>query len=136
MPLISHRNKYCVLIDDDEDDLFVFGETVRKNFKDFNFIGYQDVKGFLNVLNEIDYQQISYIFLDLNMPKVNGLEALDELKRIKGVNRIPVVIYSTSNNPADINAALKKGARAFISKPSKITELITELSIYLEKEKV
>lgn len=134
--MVNPRNKYCVLIDDDEDDLFVFGETVRKNFPNISFIGYQNVEGFFNVLNEIDCKQISHIFLDLNMPKINGWEALDRIKKISEVNKTPIIIYSTSNNPADINEALKNGASAFISKPSKITELINELSVYLEKEKV
>jgi CheY-like chemotaxis protein len=130
------KKKYCVLIDDDEDDLFVFGETVRKNFPKVTFIGYQNVQGFFDVLKEIDCKQVSHIFLDLNMPKVNGWEVLDRIKKISDVNRIPIIIYSTSNNPADVNAALKNGANAFISKPSKIAELIDELSVYFEKEKV
>lgn len=136
MPMINQSPKYCVLIDDDEDDLFVFGDTIHKNFEQISFIGYQNVEGFFKVLDEIDCSKIAYIFLDLNMPKVNGMEALDRLKKCDAVKNIPVIIYSTSNNPTDVNMALKKGARAFISKPSKISDLVDELSVYFEPIKV
>lgn len=60
-------------------------------------------------------QQI--ILLDLNLPKVNGLEVLRRLKSDKRTKDIPVIILTVSDKDRDIDACLKLGAAAYISKP-------------------
>jgi CheY-like chemotaxis protein len=136
MTTVDNIKKYWLLIDDDEDDLFVFGDTVSKHFPEKSFVGFQSFEQFNAVKNEIDCSSVEYIFLDLNMPRVNGMEALDQLAKIDELKNIPVIIYSTSNNPNDVNSTLKKGARAFITKPSTIGELVDELTVYVNKQSV
>lgn len=60
------------------------------------------------------------ILLDLNMPKKNGLEALKELKEDDYLKKIPVVIYTTSRAPKDIERAYQLGASCFINKPNSL----------------
>jgi len=58
-----------------------------------------------------------YIFLDLNMPKMNGLEVLAAIKTQNHIKSIPVIIYSTSSNDAHKHEAKSIGAASYIVKP-------------------
>jgi two-component system response regulator len=57
------------------------------------------------------------IFLDLKLPKVNGLEFLKEIKTNPATRRIPVVIVTSSREDPDINAAYELGANGYVVKP-------------------
>jgi two-component system, response regulator len=57
------------------------------------------------------------IFLDLKLPKVNGLEFLKEIKSNPDTKRIPVVIVTSSREDPDINAAYELGANGYVVKP-------------------
>jgi len=59
----------------------------------------------------------SLILLDLNMPRKDGREALQEIKADPNFRRIPVVILTTSNSHIDIYRAYQLGANSFITKP-------------------
>ena len=57
------------------------------------------------------------ILLDINIPKINGLEVLKELKESDKTKSIPVVMLTSSNNDADINKAYEFGANSYLIKP-------------------
>lgn len=57
------------------------------------------------------------ILLDLNMPRMDGREALQEIKADDGLKTIPVVILTTSDVDRDVNASYLLGANSFITKP-------------------
>lgn len=62
------------------------------------------------------------ILLDLNMPRKSGLEALKEIKEDKVLCKIPIVIFSTSKAPKDIEKAYQLGASCFVNKPNTLEE--------------
>ena len=62
------------------------------------------------------------IFLDLNLPKVDGREVLKEVKEDPALRRIPVVVMSTSEAPEDVTLAYNHYANCFITKPSDVAE--------------
>lgn len=62
------------------------------------------------------------IILDLNMPKLNGTQTLQLLKNDHRFKSIPVVIYSTSLNPAEREKCLLMGAHSYITKPVSFNE--------------
>ena len=62
------------------------------------------------------------ILLDLNMPKLDGRSALSLIKKDEELRNIPVVIFSTSSAPSDMEFTLELGARSFITKPSSFRE--------------
>ena len=72
-----------------------------------------------------------YIFLDINMPEMNGIEFLKKLKTIPDHQNIPVIVYSTSNAPRDVEECKKLGAIAFITKPNDFTEICKTLKRFL-----
>lgn len=125
------KKDICILIDDDEDDLYILDTTIKSNFPEIKFLGFKHFDTLISSLKEIDHQQIKAIFIDLNMPKTNGLEVLKYLKKERDLEEVPLLIYSTSNNPEDINNTLRAGANAFINKPSKIAEIVQKIKIYL-----
>lgn len=64
------------------------------------------------------------ILLDLNMPRMDGREALKIIKSDENLKKIPVVILSTSKAPEDLLASYDMGANSFISKPSTFEGLV------------
>jgi CheY-like chemotaxis protein len=57
------------------------------------------------------------IVMDINMPRKSGFEVLEWVKRDSLLRRIPIVIVSSSDNPAEINRAYELGANAYMVKP-------------------
>ena len=63
------------------------------------------------------------VLLDLNMPKKDGLQVLEEIKGDKGLQTIPVILFTTSDCAEDISRSYACGASTFITKPTRIDEL-------------
>lgn len=58
-----------------------------------------------------------FVLLDLKIPKVSGLEVLDLIRANRYMNAIPVIVFSSSAVPSDIEEAYKKGANSYLVKP-------------------
>jgi chemotaxis family two-component system response regulator Rcp1 len=65
------------------------------------------------------------IFLDLNLPKKDGREVLDEIKSDPSLKRIPVVILTTSRDEQDVLRSYNLHANAFVSKPVGLEQFLT-----------
>ncbi|MGK7912420.1 MAG: response regulator [Synechococcus sp.] len=63
------------------------------------------------------------VLLDLNLPGTDGREVLEQLKQDKRYKSIPVVIFSTSSNPKDIDFCYQTGANGYLVKPMDVNEL-------------
>ena len=72
------------------------------------------------------------IVLNLNMPKVNGVEFLSTLKSEAGLKHIPAIVLTTSNNPKDIMECYKIGIAGYILKPLKYEDYVTRIKKVLE----
>lgn len=68
------------------------------------------------------------ILLDLRMPKVDGLEVLQEIKRDETASRIPVVVLTSSKDDEDIVESYKLGVNSYVSKPVEFDEFISAVS--------
>lgn len=88
-------------------------------------VGYMEASGCNEAIKllEESNELPDYIFLDLNMPEIDGVECLSRLKNHSRFSQIPVIIFSTSSDPDDVNRTRKMGAVDFVSKPSKVSEL-------------
>ena len=62
------------------------------------------------------------ILLDLNMPRKSGFEALVEIKADETLCKIPIIVFTTSKSPKDIEKAYLLGANCFVSKPNTLDE--------------
>lgn len=64
------------------------------------------------------------ILLDLNMPRMDGREALEKIKTDPDLHCIPTLIFTTSHAPDDVRAAYDLGANSFLSKPARFDDLV------------
>ncbi len=119
-------HKILMIVDDDEDDRFFFRSAIRKNNPTFECIEAKNGDDALIQLRKAK-DLPDFIFLDLNMPKMDGRECLIELKKDKTLKKIPVIIYSTSDYKVDIKLTKELGADYFLTKLSDIYPLPEEL---------
>ncbi|SEP35940.1 Response regulator receiver domain-containing protein [Niastella yeongjuensis] len=82
-----------------------------------------------DLLSKHNFVNSDVIFLDINMPKIDGWECLKQLKNNPDYNSIPVIIYSTSSAKKDIETAYNLGAQLFLSKPEDFRELTKILEV-------
>jgi CheY-like chemotaxis protein len=72
------------------------------------------------------------IVLDLNMPKLNGTQTLERLKKDRRFSDIPVIIYSTSINVLEKEKCMLLGAHSYITKPISYSQSIDTAKVFLE----
>jgi CheY-like chemotaxis protein len=118
-----------LIVDDDEDDRDLFCDAVNFVDPEINCIMARNGEEALSGLKSHHYPRPDLIFLDLNMPRLNGIQCLREIKKHSGLRAIPVVIYSTSKLKEDKEATKNLGAIYFITKPSSLRELCDEIGI-------
>src|SRR5215216_7180747 len=105
------------LADDDADDQEIFKEALSEIDKSIRCLTASSGEEALSKLTGGLKPLPDYIFLDLNMPRMDGLQCLTEIKKIKILKNIPVIIYSTSSAQKDVEETRKLGADYFITKP-------------------
>ncbi len=113
-----------LIADDDPDDQFLIKEALEEaiSARDLPYIQIslaENGEHVLEILNG-NIPQIpmpDLIILDLNMPRLNGIEALRQIKSNPKLRHIQAMVLTTSRNPDDIAAAYHWGASGFISKP-------------------
>lgn len=121
---MPYRN--ILLIDDDEDDTEIF-LTATEEISD-KIICNTFFSAFV-ALKKLSAKEITpeVIFLDLNMPVMNGQQFLVEIKKNADLKSIPIIIFSTTSHIATIQTVKDLGAHDFITKPGRYDELVTLL---------
>jgi CheY-like chemotaxis protein len=122
----------CFLIDDDPDDQEIFCMALGDMGKEINCIYASDGVDALKRLNDPSFTP-DYIFIDMNMPRMNGSQCLQEIKKIGRLKDVPVYMYSTSADPEAVAATKQMGAAGFIVKPTSVSELTKTLHFCLKK---
>ena len=110
------------MVDDDQDDQEIFRQGVKAVDESINCIMFNSSEELMKALKKKHDNLPDFIFLDLNMPKISGLECLRNIKSISHYKNILVYVYSTSSTLKDINECREAGAVGFLVKP---TSLIT-----------
>lgn len=119
--------KIVFLIDDDQDDREIFKESLLSLDAPVKFEEASNGKDAFEKLTSIGFQKPDLIFLDINMPIMDGWQFLKYIKQDGNFNNIPVIIYSTSSSQEDKALALQHHASDFITKPYSISNLRQEL---------
>jgi CheY-like chemotaxis protein len=109
--------KNIFLVEDDEDDQQFFIEAIKEIDESICIYMAKNGREALDQLNNINPLP-DVIFMDINMPLMNGFECLTLLRKHVRLKTIPVVILTTSNNHAEAEVARALGAIFFLSKPS------------------
>lgn len=129
---IAHSHQACtartmtiLLADDDSDDRDLFAEAICEIQPDIKVIMVSNGDKLMKSLHDKSESLPALIFLDLNMPGKSGRDCLLEIKSNSLLMGIPVVIYSTSSHPKDIEETHALGANLYICKPNSFKALIS-----------
>ena len=107
-----------LLADDDEEDRLFFSDALNEIKINTIVNSVNDGHELLQYLRNEDAILPSVLFLDLNMPSMNGIDCLSEIKKIDRLKGIAIAIYSTSGAEQDIEDTFVKGANIYIKKPN------------------
>ena len=133
--MVKMKRSYTILYaDDDKDDLLIISEAFEKYTDHLRVVhAYHGAQALdlLQTMNELSTLPC-LIILDINMPIMDGLEALRQIKKVKDYSDIPVVMFSTSTRLADKKAALDLGAE-YISKPNSYKDLQKLVDTFAQK---
>jgi CheY-like chemotaxis protein len=122
------KQVHILLVEDNEGDIVLTKEafeeskigtriSVTKNG--------QEALDFLNQVNSfVSVDRPDLILLDINIPVINGLEVLKEIKENEKLKKIPVIILTTSNNQKDINIAYQNYANSYVVKPIEMQDFL------------
>lgn len=111
------------LIDDDEDDQQIFSFALSAVDRKINFLSARDGAEAIEMIKRNEFFVPDFIFLDLNMPRMGGIECLVELKKMDHLKQSRIIIYTTSADQRDRQRIFDLGAHDFRTKPSNISDL-------------
>lgn len=109
---------HIILADDDEDDRLFFTDAFSELKMSTKVQTFKDGVELLDYLNAKDSILPQLLFLDLNMPKKNGMQCLQEIKANPRFSNIAIAIYSTSSTEEHIDETFLQGANIYIKKPN------------------
>jgi CheY-like chemotaxis protein len=117
-----------VIVEDNEPDLILICEALRKrgmkceitHFKD----GADALAGIERIGNDVEPVP-DLIFLDLNIPKISGLEVLVRARSKPRLKTVPIVILTSSQSHDDRSQSIELGATSYVTKPFELNEFLT-----------
>ncbi len=137
---MEYKKYDIILVEDNPNDAELMVHSLKKNHLANKLIVLEDGEQALNYIfcrgqyakrDSDEFPKV--IFLDLKLPKVNGLEVLKQVKSNNKTKKIPIVIVTSSKEDPDIEAAYNLGANSYIVKPvgfDKFKETINQLGLY------
>ncbi|MBL4664745.1 MAG: response regulator [Nitrospinaceae bacterium] len=138
--MTENKNKYVILVvEDDEDDYFLIESTLKSTKFDCDVHWVkngEEAMGYLLRQNEwqdpIKSPVPCLILLDINMPKMNGLEVLQEMQKNPALKNLLTIVLTSSKNKDNIVSAYDFGANSYVQKPSQFDQFIKGMQLILE----
>jgi CheY-like chemotaxis protein len=128
---MSNRNVF--LVDDDNDDRNIFQFVLTTIDNTASLTSAQDGVHAFELINGNGFTKPDIIFLDLNMPRMNGIEFLTEISKMKEFEGIPVIIFSTNIMKEQAAQCIALGARECVTKPDTVETQIVVMKELLKK---
>jgi CheY-like chemotaxis protein len=122
------KMKECLLIDDDPDDQEIFLMCIEKISPSIRCLTSDNGVDAISMLSSSETYLPDYIFLDMNMPKMNGIECLKQIRKISRLDQTKIYMYSTTSDSSVVMQSKNLGAQGFIVKPARTGELKEKLS--------
>ncbi len=128
-----------LMADDDADDRMLTRDALHESRLGNPFREVEDGQELMDYLRRAgkyataDAPRPGLILLDLNMPRMNGREALEQIKSDPNLQCIPVIILTTSKTEEDVLRSYGLGANSFITKPvtfDRLVEIVRTLGTY------
>jgi CheY-like chemotaxis protein len=112
------------IADDDEDDRMLIKDALEEVNPNVTIIEATDGRELIDNVKKADDLSETVVLLDMNMPKMNGIETIKEIRSEPELAELPAVMLSTSSNPDLKKKALEAGADDFIVKPNSFKALL------------
>ena len=125
----------CFLIEDDIDDQEIFTIALATIDKNIELTIANDGMEALEMLQSTEADIPHFIFIDVNMPRMNGLVCLKEIKTLEHVDPAAIFMFSTTSDQKLIDICLELGAREFIVKPASLSALTIKLREVLARNR-
>ena len=130
----ARKRTVVTIAEDDPDDRLLLQDAIKESSPSVEVHFVADGAEMLDFLyhrgtyanTEVSHPEL--ILLDLNMPRMDGMEVLRAIKQDKTLCSIPVVVLTTSQAPEQIALSYKLGGNGFITKPDSYTELVSIMS--------
>jgi DNA-binding NtrC family response regulator len=126
-------SKCFLIVDDDADDRFLFIEAVKEIDETIECRSAINGQQALEQLRDPDLSLPDFIFLDIRMPRVDGRKCLLEIKSDVRLDKIPVIIYTTSKGVEESKELTSMGAFHFLSKPKNAEEIYYLVSFVMDE---
>ncbi|MFC0531857.1 response regulator [Phytohabitans kaempferiae] len=122
-----NRPYHVLLVDDDEADVALISQSFAEHHAPVRLhVTHDGVEAMAFLRREAEHAAAprpDLVLLDLNMPRMNGRQVLDAVKSDHALATIPVVMLTTSEQPADIAASYAGRANAYVTKPIDLADL-------------
>jgi len=124
----GHEKRIVLVIDDDATHLGVTKNYLEEEYSVTTAASCEQALTFL-------YQGLdpSFVLLDLLMPGVSGWDTYEQIRDLSNLHKVPIAIYTSSEDPEDMDRAREMGAADFIKKPCKKSELLERVKKNINK---
>jgi DNA-binding response OmpR family regulator len=123
--------KTILLVDDDEEEYYIIKLALDMTEDNYHCVWANGLEQAINVSKNM---RPDFVFIDINMPRYNGINCLKQLKELEQLKGAVFVMYSTYISEEDHNNALKLGADCCIHKPENVKILRKQLmSLFNDK---
>ena len=132
--LLQNKLWNIFVIEDNPDDVFLIELAIKKaniNSSISVVNNGEDAISFLNKLIKVKEKLPDLILLDINLPKIKGLEVLQNIKSNKFIKLIPAVVFTSSDSSSDMNYCYQNGVDLYIRKPNNIRDF-KEIMLYIK----
>jgi CheY-like chemotaxis protein len=123
-----------LLVEDNPADVQILQRALRESALPVEFLVVRDGQEAVEYLlrhgrhaGDAAWRAPSLILLDLNLPRLTGREVLQRLRATPGLRTVPVVVFSTSRRPEDVQEVYDAGANTYIEKPQDFDRLVEVL---------
>jgi CheY-like chemotaxis protein len=131
----AQRPVVILIAEDDDDDFLLTREALQSFLPQSGLKRVRDGEELVDYLRRrmkdepAEAPEPSLIFLDLNMPRKDGREALSEIKSHPQLRRIPVIVLTTSEAEEDVRRSYELGANSYICKPMRFEQFRSTIEL-------
>ena len=112
-----------LIVEDDRDDVYLLTRQLQQAQIDDHVTWFSSGSDALTFLEQAEAPPLA-IFLDLNLPGLNGMEVLEKIKDDRRLRSVPVIIMTGSINPSDLKRCRQLGAKDILAKPITLSSFI------------
>lgn len=135
----ASKNQSFLVVEDSDEDFFAFERIVRKFSVTQAIYRCSDGDEALDFLyhrgqytNPEQAPRPSIILLDLNLPGIDGRDVLAQIKQDSDLSIIPVVVFTTSSNPKDVEICYQQGVNSYLIKPINLNKLMRSIQLLMD----